>query len=87
MTIVQDLQSKLVECCPDILRDPVKPVGNSRMHEPQTGLTTHCIGTTAQCINSPVAFTGGRHNQKVCACLVRAKPSAISHPLSEAHTS
>ena len=70
MTVVPGLQSKPGEYCPDILRKAVKPIGNIGIHEPQAGLTAHCIGTTAQCINNPVAGAEGRHNQDVCACLV-----------------
>ena len=61
----------LAESCPDILRDTIKPIGNSRTYEPQTGLTTRCMGTGAQCMNSLVASAEGRHNQQVSGCLVR----------------
>ncbi len=86
MTVIPGLQSKLVECCLDILRDPVKLIGNTRIHKPQTGLTAHCIGTMAQCINSPAAFVGGRHNQRVNAYHVRKSP-VQSQLLSVIHSS
>lgn len=43
-------------------------------------------GIMAQRMHSLAAFAEGRHNQKVSACLITAKPCATSQLWSETHT-